>query len=135
MKIKSTVIAAFTLALFSSMSQAAVDCEKLFATMPDHSNDKSDVAKQLQTAGEACEKKFPTQGKENKQNDACLNDSFTELANKGNYLAAVEIAANACQAGNTADAKKWLTAVVNNAKAPKDEKDKAAQVIKNLDQK
>ncbi len=135
MKLINTVIASCALALCSSLAQAAVDCDKLFSTMPDHSKEKSEFAKQMHEAAQECDKKFPSNGKENKQTDECMTTSFTQLANKDNYLAAAELAYDDCHDGKMDESKKWVNSIVKNAKAPKADKDKAAEVLKGLDQK
>jgi len=126
-----TLICGAMLAL--PLSLQAADCDTLFGTLPDHSKDTSDEAKQMQSVSEDCDKKFPSEkDKANPKADECFGQGMTDLANKGNYLAATAVAENACHENKMDDSKKWLNAVVNNAKAPKDDKDKAAQIVKNL---
>jgi hypothetical protein len=126
-----TVLACYALA-FTPFASAAVDCDDAFSAMPDHSKDNSAENKAVQSASGDCEKKFPPKGEDPKKTDDCVTAAFTDLANKGNFIAAEELAYNACHNNNMSEAKKWLDAVAKSSKASKEDKDKAAEVSKKL---
>lgn len=64
------------------------------------------------------------------EKDQCFKNAINSLANNGNYWAAVGLASDACEKGNSNDIQKWLNTAINDPRISPDYKNELTKLLK-----